>query len=206
MDKQINTKLQSFTVLLLVVTLAILTGCSQKSTERGAQGAAIGGVAGAVGGIVTSLVFGGNVGEAAARSVVFAASAGAVAGSIQGAQENAAMVEAEKQKRIAALQKQLGDDAFNGLVALAECKHEIALGYARTAAKSDNDDFALAGLWLEILTEKDRGNQQQALELSPKLIEKDQKLQTEAEVSSFLQEAAETLQNVRKDYNLKPQC
>lgn len=206
MEKETTTTLQSCTVLLLIVALAILPGCSQKSTERGAQGAAIGGVAGAVGGIVTSLVFGGNVGEAAARSVVFAASAGAVAGSIQGAQENTAMVEAEKQKRIAALQKQLGDDAFNGLVALAECKHEIALGYARTATKSDNDDFALAGLWLEILAEKDRGNKQEALELSPKLIEKDPKLQTEAEVSSFLQEASDTLQSVRKDYNLKPKC
>ena len=88
---------------------------------------------GAAGGMVSALVFGGNVGDAAARGAVWGASTGAVSGAIVGAQED----QAKKKQRDAAAEKlktELGEDAFNGLAALAECKHEVALGYAKTSS------------------------------------------------------------------------
>ena len=52
--------------------------------------------------------------------------------------------------------------SFNGLAALAECKHDVALAYGRTAATSDNRDHALAGLWLEILAYGDSRQEKKA--------------------------------------------
>ncbi len=53
------------------------------------------------------------------------------------------------------MKDEFGDDTYNGLVALTECKHEVAMGYARSSSQSKNKDYALAGLWLEVLTESD---------------------------------------------------
>ena len=68
----------------------------------------------------------------------------------------AAQEQAERDKNIAEFRDEIGADAFNGFVALAECKHDIAIANAREARKSRNRDHALAGLWIEILTEADR--------------------------------------------------
>lgn len=193
-------------VIVLICVLCFTSGCSQKSRQGAGQGAAIGGAAGAVGGIVTALVFGGNIGEAAARGAVWAASSGAVTGGIAGAQANKAEVEKEKAARKAKLEKELGDDAYNGLVALAECKHEIALGYARTSAQSSNKDYALAGLWLEVLAEADRQQPEKARSLFPQIIAQSDNLQTKEQVETFMLDAETKLKSVRKDYNLKASC
>lgn len=196
----------SVTCVLLVVSLCFLPACSQKSTEGAGKGAAVGGAAGAVAGIVSSLVFGGNVGEAAARGAVWAATAGAVTGGIAGAEANRAEQEMQAKKRMENLKSELGEDAYNGLLALAECKHDIAIGYARTSAESNNPDFSLAGIWLEILAQADRGKESEAESLFPLLMEKDEKLDSSEKVSSFLAEATEKLKTVRKDYNLDEKC
>ena len=193
-------------VVTLFCGLVLLPGCSQKSRQGAGQGAAIGGAAGAVGGIVTALVFGGNVGEAAARGAVWAASSGAVAGGIAGAQAESAEKQKERAARIAELKKELGDDAYDGLVALAECKHEIALGYARTSAQSKNNDYALAGLWLEVLTEADRQNPEKARALIPQIIERDKKIKNQQEAEAYMDEAKEKLKSIRDDYSLKESC
>lgn len=197
---------RGLTVAILLLSLVAVTGCSQKSMQGAGQGAAIGGAAGAVGGIVSALVFGGDVGEAAARGAVWAASSGAVTGGIAGAQADKAEKEKERVAREAALKGQLGDDTYNGLVALAECKHEVALGYARSSAGSTNKDYALAGLWLEILTEVDRKELDKAKALLPELVEKDPKIQTEQDAERFMTEAKVKLQEVRDDHKLKASC
>lgn len=188
------------------IFLILLVSCSQKSMQGAGQGAAIGGAAGAVGGIVSALVFGGDVGEAAARGAVWAASTGAVTGGIAGAQADNAEKQKEKAAREAQLKKELGDDAYSGLVALAECKHEVALGYARSSSQSKNKDYALAGLWLEILTEADRKRSDKARSLFPELIKNDEKVSSEQDAEQFMMEAKTKLQGVRDDYKLKANC
>ncbi len=71
------------------------------------------------------------------------------------------------------MRDKIGPDAYNGLVALAECKHDIAIANAREAAKSGNKDFALAGTWVEVLTEADRQRDAQAQSLFPEIVTRD---------------------------------
>ena len=127
------------TVILLFATVFIFSNCSKQSVERTGQGAATGAVIGAVGGVVSALVFGGSVGDAAARGAVWGASTGAAAGAMSGAMADSNQKKAQETQQTADLEKlkkQLGEDAFNGLAALVECKHEVALGYGRTATQS----------------------------------------------------------------------
>jgi hypothetical protein len=169
------------------------------------RGAAGGAAVGAVGGLVTSLVFGGDPAEAAARGAVYGAATGATAGAIAGAQAD----KAEKSRRDAQLEKlrqDIGPDAFSGLEALTDCKHEVALGYARTAAKSDNKNHALAGLWLEVLTHGDNRQEDQARALFPELIEKDADIKSEAQAEQTMRQALQSLMNIREEYNLPRVC
>lgn len=191
---------------LIIATLLCFAACSKKSAQGAGQGAAIGGAAGAVGGIVTALVFGGNVGEAAARGAVWAASAGAVTGGIAGQQAHSAEQEKQRQKKMAQLKNELGEDGYSGFLALAECQHDIAIGYARSSAKSTNRDHSLAGIWLEILAEADRGGDARVAELFPTLLAKDDKLESHQQAEAFLAEARYKLQSVRKDYDLRMSC
>lgn len=206
MENNMNRYVRSGVLILMLCGLIFLGACSQKSRQGAGQGAAIGGAAGAVGGIVSALVFGGDVGEAAARGAVWAASSGAVTGGIAGAQANSAEEQKAKAARTKSLKKELGDDAYNGLVALAECKYEVALGYARSSAQSKNNHYALAGLWLQVLTEAERDQPEKARVLLPQIIERDEKIHTEQEAEAFMQEAKAKLQTVREDSNLKGSC
>jgi len=182
-----------------------MAACAGQSAKRAGQGGATGAVVGAAGGLVSALVFGGNVGEAAARGAVWGASTGAVSGAIVGAQED----QAHKKQRDAAvekLKKNLGEDAFNGLAALTDCKHEVALSYARTAAKLNNQDFALAGLWLEVLTLADQKQEKKARTLFPTLIAKDTGISSEAQAEEHMRSALQGLMNIRGEYNLPKTC
>ena len=174
--------------------------------QRAGQGAASGAAVGAVGGMVTALVFGGNVGEAAARGAVYGGSTGAAAGAISGAVADSNQKKAQEAAELEALRKRLGDDAFNGLAALVECKHEVAQGYARTAAKSGNTDFALAGLWLQVITFADSRQEDQARALFPELVEKDSKLSSESQAETEMQAALQKLKDIRQEYKLPKDC
>ena len=127
-------------------------------------------------------------------------------GGIAGAHANSAEQKKENAARVASLKKELGDDAYNGFVALAACKYEIALGYARSSAQSKNNHYALAGLWIEVLTEAERKQQEKARALFPEIIERDEKIKTEQEAEAFMKEAKEKLQIVRDDFDLKGSC
>jgi len=170
------------------------------------RGAATGAAVGAVGGMVTALVFGGNVGEAAARGAVYGGSTGAAAGAMSGAVADSNQKKAQQAAELEALKKRLGDDAFNGLAALVECKHEVAQGYGRTAAKSNNPDFALAGLWLQVITFADSGQEDQARALFPDLVAKDSKLSSESQAETELQAALQKLMDIRQEYKLPKDC
>ncbi len=191
-------------ILILLIAVS-LTACSTHSAKRAGEGAAMGAVVGAAGGMVSALIFGGNVGEAAARGAVWGGTTGAVSGGISGAQQDQ-MEKAQQDKTIEKLKADLGEDAFNGLVALTDCKHEVALGYARTAARSENKDHALAGLWLEILAYADQKKEDKARQLFPNLIAKDSKISVEAQAEETMRKAMQRLMDIRGEYNLPKTC
>jgi len=192
-------------ILLFIFIVSGLAACSGRSAERAGQGAGMGAVVGAAGGMVTALVFGGNAGEAAARGMVYGGTTGAVSGAIVGTKEDQAQ-KAQRDKTIEKLKKDLGEDAFNGLAALAECKHEVALGYAKTAAASENKGYALAGVWIEVLTLADRKQEDKARTLFPDLVAKDTRINSEAQAEERMRSALQRLMDIRGEYNLPKTC
>lgn len=192
--------------MVLLIPILALPACSQRAVEGAGKGAATGAAVGAVGGMVTALVFGGDVGEAAARGAVWGGSTGAASGAIAGTVADSNEKKAQQAAELEALRKKLGDDAFQGLAALAECKHEVAQGYGRTAAASDNPDYALAGLWVQVIAFADSGQLEQARAMFAQLVDKDSDITSESQAESELQGALNKLMEIRKEYNLPTKC
>ena len=194
------------TILAIVAILMIMTSCSSQTAQRAGQGAVTGAAVGAVGGVVSALVFGGDVGEAAARGAVWGGSTGAAAGAMSGAMADSNQKKAQKAAELEALKKEIGEDAFNGLAALVDCKHEVAQGYGRTAAGSKTTNYALAGLWLQVLAHKDAGQDDQARSLLPEIVAKDDTYSSESQAESSMQEAMQKLGDIRQEYGLPRNC
>jgi hypothetical protein len=198
-------------LLIFLGFAAQISGCASDShAAKGAgKGATTGALAGAVGGMATALIFGGNVGEAAARGAVYGGASGAVVGGMAGAdvdKQVAAQEQAERDKENAKFRDEIGADAFNGFVALAECKHDIAIANAREARKSRNRDYSLAGLWIEALTEADRKNTDAASELFPELVSKDKEIKTVDDAELRTDNALLRLGEIRVEYDLPKDC
>ena len=199
--------------VFLVAMMAVLlnSGCASDShAAKGAsKGASTGAIAGAVGAAATALIFGGNVGEAAARGAVYGGASGAVVGGMSGAEVDkqvAAQERAEYERRVQEFRNEIGNDAFNGFVALAECKHEVAIANAREAQKSSKRDYALAGLWVEVLTEADRANTDAAAALLPAIVEKDREIGDVPTAQARLDEALVEMGEIRTRHDLAASC
>jgi flagellar hook-basal body complex protein FliE len=198
-------------VLLVTAAMLCVSGCASDShaAKGAAQGGGTGALAGAVGAAATALIFGGNVGEAAARGAVYGGASGAVVGGISGAERDkqvAAQERAEYERRVQEFRDEIGTDAFNGFVALTECKHEVALANAREAQKSSNRDFALAGLWVEVLTEADRQQTDAATALLPAIVEQDREISDTTVAQARLDTALGEIGEIRNRYELAPSC
>jgi hypothetical protein len=166
-------------------------------------------MAGAVGGMISALVFGGDVVEAGARGAVYGGATGAVAGGISGSNVDkkvAAQEQAERDAELERFRNEVGTDAYNGVVALAECKHEIAIANAREAAKSKNRDYALAGIWVVALSEADRQREQEARAMFPEIIARDGEVDTDADAEKLMRAALQELGEIRVEYNLPASC
>ena len=195
----------------LVLCAFAVSGCASDSyaAKGAAKGGGTGALAGAVGGAATALIFGGNVGEAAARGAVYGGASGAVVGGLSGAETDRRVAEqeqAEYERRVAEFREEIGSDAFNGFVALAECKYEIAVANAREAQRSRNRDYALAGFWVETLTAADKGDSDGAAALLPTLVERDRKLDSVEAAEMRLGEALQELGNIRSRHDLPANC
>jgi len=201
-SKQLRIAVAGLMVLALVL---MISACSSQTGQRAGQGAALGAVSGAAGGVVSALIFGGDVGEAAARGAAWGGSMGAVGGALTGMQQDSAI---KKQQENAAekLKQKLGDDAFSGLVALANCKHDVAASRANTAKSLENPEYALAGHWLEVLTLADQREEDQARALFPVLIEKDPEINSEAKAEENMRSALQGLMQIRAKHNLPKTC
>ncbi len=198
-------------VLMLALCAFTVSGCASDSyaAKGAAKGGGTGALAGAVGGAATALIFGGNVGEAAARGAVYGGASGAVVGGLSGAEADRRVAEqerAEYERRVAEFREEIGSDAFNGFVALAECKYEIAVANAREAQRSRNRDYALAGLWIEALTAADQGDRDGAATFLPTIAERDRKLNSTEAVQARLDEAVGELAVIRSRHDLPPSC
>jgi hypothetical protein len=111
-----------------------------------------------------------------------------------------------KKIHINQFREDIGTDAFNGFVALAECKHDIALANAREAQTSRNRDFALAGFWIEALTEQDRKRPDAARAVLPDIVREDRDVADEAEAQRQLDEFLGKMGEIRTDYDLPATC
>ena len=194
--------------LILSVALMV-SGCSTESRQGAAQGATAGAAVGAVGGVVSAMVFGGDVVEGAARGAVWGGSTGAASGAIAGAQV-ADQKRAADQQQVAAelekLRREIGDDAFLGLEALVDCKLPVALAYAETSQGSSNKEFALAGLWLELLTLSEQGKGDSAKAQLPELVAKDPQLKTTESAGILLEQANSQVGDIREYYGMARNC
>lgn len=198
-------------ILVAMAAMLLNSGCASDSyaAKGAARGAGTGALAGAVGAAATALIFGGNVGEAAARGAVYGGTTGAVVGGISGAEADkrvAAQERAEYERRVQQFREEVGTDAFNGFVALAECKHEIAIANAREAQKSSKRDYALAGLWVEALTEADRAQTDAATALLPAIVDKDREIRDTAAAQARLDEALVEMAEIRTQHDLAASC
>ena len=154
---------------------------------------------------MSALVFGGDAGEAMARGAVYGGAVGATAGAMGGAQVDK-KVEQQRQATAEALRTKIGDDAYDGLEALADCEHDVSLKQAELARQSDNPNFSLAGLWLEVLSYADQGNEVRARELFPEVVTKDWNIKSEAEAEAEMRKTLTRLMDIREQYNLPRVC
>ncbi len=191
--------------LAIGLLAGMVAGCETSAGKGAAQGATSGAIAGAVGGAVTALVFGGDPVEAATRSAVWGASAGAATGAIAGSQVDK-KTDQQTEAKYAKLREEIGDENFNGLAALADCKHAESLKAAAKGRQSKNPNYALAGLWLEILNYADKGQESKARALFPTLVKQDWNIETTAQAETNMREGTTALGNIREEYGRPRVC
>ena len=189
----------------ILIISALLGGCGTYAGQGAVEGGATGALSGAVGGAFTSLIFGGDVMEGAARGAAWGGAVGATAGAVSGSQVDK-QVEQQQQAEWAALKARIGPDAYEGLGALAECDYREAISKASSAQRSSNADYALAGLWLEVLSYADERNEQQARSLYPALISADDNIASSAEAEATMREVLNQLMDIRAEYKKPRVC
>jgi hypothetical protein len=191
---------------LLVASLVV--GCAGAG-EGAVKGAGAGALAGAAGGLVSALVWGGDPGEHMARGATAGATIGAIGGAVEGS--NRASAEKERQARqeqqeLEQFRRDIGNDAFDAVVALAECRQEVAIANARVAARSTNSNHALAGLWIQALTFEDQDDTDGLLAITPEIIRWDREINDQTQFDRELEDAYQGLIDIRAEYSLPLRC
>jgi len=201
-------QLARFRIAALLPALLLglyLSACGEYAAKGAGTGATTGAVSGAVGGLVSALVFGGDPAEAAARGAVYGGAVGATAGAMGGAQVDKKVAQ-ERQAAEEVIRSKIGDDAFKGLQALADCNHDVSLKQAGLARQSDNPNFSLAGLWLEVLSYADQGKGAEARKLFPEVVKTDWDIASEAQAETTMQDTLIKLMDIREQYNMPRVC
>jgi hypothetical protein len=185
-----------------------IVGCAG-SGEGAVKGAAGGALAGAASGLISSLVWGGDPGEHMARGAAAGATVGAIGGAIEGSSRARAENErqaAQEQRELDQFRRDIGNDAYYGVVALVDCKHPVAVAHAQVAAESDNGNHALAGLWVQALTLADQGDVASLNEVTPEIIRWDRAIANASQFDYELKKAHNDLMDIRSDYMLSRNC
>lgn len=193
---------------IVLVMASACFGCAGAG-EGAVKGAAGGALAGAASGLVSSLIWGGDPGYHMARGATYGATMGAVGGAIEGSsrakaeEQNQAL---QEQREIDQIRRDIGNDAFDAIVALAECKHEVAMANARVGTESKNGNHALASLWVQALTYADQGEQANVESVAPEIIRWDREVEDQARFDSALTGALADLKDIRSEYALPRTC
>ena len=74
------------------------------------------------------------------------------------------------------------------------------------ARQSENPNFSLAGLWLEVLSYADQGNEARARSLFPDVVTKDWDIKNEAEAEAAMRDTLNKLMDIREQYNMPRVC
>ena len=114
--------------------------------------------------------------------------------------------EQQKEAKFAKLRDEIGEENFAGLEALADCKHDQSLRAAEKGRQSKNPNYALAGLWLEVLSYADQGQESQARGLFPALVKQDWNIDTTVQAESKMREGTTALGNIREEYDRPRVC
>ncbi len=209
---------------LLLLTVVLLTftfsACGPKSAEYGVKGAAGGAVSASFVGAVTDLIVDGEVNTyRLTRNAVGGAVAGGTAGAIVGHQQDKADTAQDKaaeqavtsgatatDAEVEALRKKIGPDNVNGLKQLVKCKHEDAYRIGLGTARSDNMNYKEAGLVLQALVDKDRGNMDGANRVLPELVEMSAKLADLSAAQKGLEDLHQILIDERRVQGMNPTC
>lgn len=193
---------------VMPLVASCILGCAGAG-EGAVKGAAGGALAGAASGLISSLIWGGDPGYHIARGATVGATVGAVGGAIEGSSKARAEKEkkvAQEQREIDQIRRDIGNDAFDGIVALAECKHEVAKANARVAAKSRNGNHALAGLWVEALTFADQGDDASLEAIALEIVRWDREIGDTSSFDLELKKAHDDLLDIRAEYLLPRNC
>jgi hypothetical protein len=194
--------------IVLCIIAATSVGCAGAG-EGAIRGAGAGALAGAASGLLTSLVWGGDPGYHMARGATAGATIGAIGGAVQGsaqASENKARQDAQLEQDIEQFRRDIGNDAFDGAVALVECKHEVAIANARVATQSKNSNHALAGLWLEALAYTDQNDTASMQNLVPEIVQWDRGMDNAQQVDEQLRLTYGELLDIRSEFHLPRSC
>lgn len=113
---------------------------------------------------------------------------------------------AREQQDIDRIRREIGSDAFDGVVALAECRHEVAIANARVAARSTNSNHALAGLWVQALAFEDKGDTASLDEIEPEIIRWDRGVKDTQQFRQELDAGHRELIQIREEHSLPPSC
>ena len=207
-------------MLVVVLSLYAMTACGPKSAEYGTKGAAGGAVAGSFVGAMTDLIVDGRVDTyRLKRNAVGGAVAGGTAGAIAGHQQDkadvqkaeaaeqavtsgAAATDSERQ----ALQQKIGKENTQALQALVQCRHEEAYRIGLGTARSDNTDHKEAGLIIQALVDRDRGNMDGANRVLPEIVEMNKKLADLTDAQKGLENLHQILVDERKVQGINPSC
>jgi hypothetical protein len=201
-----STEIARAANILLIALL--VTGCA-RGGEGAMKGAAGGALAGAASGLVSALVWGGDPGEYMARGATAGATIGAIGGAVEGSARARAEQDhetAKEQQEIEQIRRDIGNDAFDGVVALAECRHEVAVANGRVAARSTNSNYALAGLWVQALTFEDQGDRAGLDAIEPEIIRWDRSIDDAQQFRQELDAGYGELVQIRKEHSLPPGC
>ena len=191
----------------------MVAACASPNGEQAGEGAAKGAIAGALAGLMVVGIFGGSEGTAAAAGAIAGAATGAAVGAsrpprpaepvISSVPGNPPTVQREQEKRLRA---ELGPSAYAGLEALAQCRHDEALLWAKNAAYTDVPEHALAGVWLAAVTYGDAGRIEEARAVLPEIVEKDPKVDSEQVAERLVDQWVVRLQDLRVAYGEPAAC
>lgn len=152
---------------------------------------------------------GGDPGEYMARGAAVGATVGAVGGAVEGSSRARAEEEQkarQEQQELDAIRRDVGDDAFNAIVALVECEQEVAIANARVAARSKNSNHALAGLWIQALSFAETGDDAGLQAITPDIVRWDREISDAEQFDHELKGAYQDLIDIRAEYRLPLSC